>query len=256
MKLKGVYILACIFLLALPLSIAVKPTTTTATLAPTGLVIRIPPFEYVPYANVTANFHVYNSSFFILDNTTTSCDLHVYNQTGGHIINNKTLPFEVEEGEFYYKMDKSLFMVNKEYGYIVYCNNTNEAGFISGSFVVTDRLETSRPEGEANILLGIILIPLVFGIFLLVGAVTLGEEHGVLRIALYLLALLTVLASMHFAMVGAVNYLNLPELEGFIGTTAFWISVAFFTIVSYFMIYFILKIFKAAAQKREEKLEY
>jgi len=254
MKLKGIYILMCIFLLALPLAAAVRPVTTTATLAPTGLVIRIPPFDYMPHVNITINIHVYNSTFFEVDNATTSCSLHVYNQTGGHITENSTLPYN--SNEFYYNMDKTLFMVNKEYGYIIACNNTNEAGFVSGSFVVTDRLDTSRPEGEAVILLAIILLPIILGIFLLVGAVTLGDEHGVLRIALYLLALLTVLASFHFGMVSAVNYLNLPELEEFIGTTVYWISIAFFTIVSYFMIYFIIKLFDTAAQKKEEKLEY
>lgn len=103
----------------------------------------------------------------------------------------------------------------------------------------------------------IILLPLIFGIFCLIGALYMSDEHSVLKIALYLLSLSTVFSSLHFAQV-VVSSQN-PEMSSsidLIGNTLLWIGRIFFLIIAYFLIYAIYKGFRIAAQEKAERLNY
>jgi hypothetical protein len=110
---------------------------------------------------------------------------------------------------------------------------------------------------DSKVLVAIIaLIPLVFGIFLIVGAATLSEEHKALRIFLFLLSIMTFFVSMHFGMLGVVKFYDFPELENLIGTTTYWTVWVMVVIVTYFIIYLLYHMISHIAGKKEAKLRY
>lgn len=100
----------------------------------------------------------------------------------------------------------------------------------------------------------LILIPVIFGLFCLVGAATLGKQHDVLRTALFLLSLITVLGSVYLSSVVIAS--SNPIVQNALGVTQSWIGYAIFVIVIYFLLYLIYKGFQLAAQKKQEKIEY
>ena len=101
----------------------------------------------------------------------------------------------------------------------------------------------------------IILIPLIFGLFMLIGAASLSSEHEVFRWFLFLLSPITVWVSFHFGMVSLVYTHGLPELQEAIGDTTYWMSWLFSVMLSYFLIYTIWKWANTVAQKKKEESE-
>lgn len=111
-------------------------------------------------------------------------------------------------------------------------------------------------EEEKVIIAILIIAPLVLGLFLLIGAGSMSDEHRALRIALFLLSVITFFVSMHFGAVALVKFYRFPELEALLGSTTYWMAWVFGVIVTYFIIYAFYKIVHRAAQKRKEKLHY
>lgn len=107
------------------------------------------------------NFHVLNATGSILDNTTTECILHFYDNTGVHLFRNELLYFN---GDFYYNMSGTLIQDNGEYAYNVWCTNSQVGGFTSGEIIVT----TSGNENEDNYLeiAGILMFVICFMFFI------------------------------------------------------------------------------------------
>lgn len=82
--------------------------------------------------------HVINSTR-AKTNLTTSCALHVYNQTGWDIeIGNQWMEFETYNGiDFAKTIDGKNFSKTGIYGYVIQCNSSTEVGFYENSFEVT-----------------------------------------------------------------------------------------------------------------------
>lgn len=102
----------------------------------------------------------------------------------------------------------------------------------------------------------LMLLPMILGIFLIIGATSLGEDHNVFKIFLYLGSLATFFISAHFGLITLTNLYDFPELEGLMGTSIYWISLVFFVVLSYFLIYVVTKAIRMAALKKKERLEY
>jgi len=106
-------------------------------------------------------------------------------------------------------------------------------------------------------LAAIILLPVIFGGFCIIGAVTLGERHSPFKIFLFLLSLFSVLGSLWFASIVTENQdATFDALQEGLGDTTRYISYILFAIVSYFIIDLIIQVFKQAAQEKKAKLEY
>jgi hypothetical protein len=107
-------------------------------------------------------------------------------------------------------------------------------------------------------LAAIILLPMVFGSFLLVGSVALsGEQHPAFKIFLFLMSLLSYFLSSWVGMLVAVEYhATFTALQDFLGWSAWLIGSVWVICVVYFVIYLIASAFKAAAQEKSERLEY
>lgn len=104
----------------------------------------------------------------------------------------------------------------------------------------------------------IIVLPVIFGFFGLIGTWFMGEHHSVLKIFMYLLSLVSVFGSFYLGqLVLAQEWVatagDLTEGMGFLTYIYGWI---FATIIVYFLIYAFIKLTHRAAQKEKEKLEY
>ena len=116
------------------------------------------------------------------------------------------------------------------------------------------RVET---EDSGNmILFGIIILPMILAIVFMVASLGLGEDHAILKIALFLLSPIMFFVSLHASLIGLVKMYNFPEMQEFIGSTTYWFGWFVIVVISYFVIYFIYKAFQIAAQKRSERLRY
>ena len=64
----------------------------------------------------------------------------------------------------------------------------------------------------------IILLPIVFAIFCIIGAASMGEEHNPLRIALFLLSIVCIFTSMHLGSI-IINDINpsFGEMQNLLG---------------------------------------
>ena len=141
---------------------AVKPIQTNLNLDE-GLGIRFPQLETLKTnTDYELNFHVFNISNGLPSFNYTSggklkteCWFHLYNNSGGHILNISLNSMD-ETFDFDYTIDKSNFSKAGLYPYIIQCNSTFIGGFASGIFEVTDsgRDETTTNNGPLLVLIG------------------------------------------------------------------------------------------------------
>ena len=86
------------------------------------------------------NFHIFNKSngLSIISNIT--CVFHVYNESGGHIIDD--MPFTLDHTyDFEYNIKGGNFSNSGDYAFLFQCNTTSLGGFVAQKFSVT-------PNGE------------------------------------------------------------------------------------------------------------
>ena len=216
------------------------------------ITIQIPQIIYYQHGeNITFNFHVYNYTGYILDNTTTNCTIHMYNNLGEEIIDEDLI---FEGYDFIYVSNDSVFQEGEYYSYLVDCQSDMYAGFISTFFQVTYEGAEKHVAGFPIAI--IILIPLIFSILTIVGAATLSEQHSALRIFLFLLSFVGIWTSLHLSVITLIRYYAFPELQELLGTTTYFIGITFFAIVSYFIIYLFYILVQQAAQRKKERLQY
>lgn len=207
--------------------------------------------------NKSFNFHVHfiNSSNYPVIASQFSCVGHFYNTQNQHVLELNSLN-DANGYDDYFVITTAVTGVEQTVPYNILCNSSQgEAAFISGAFFITTDSEEKDSQGSA--LLAIVaLIPLIFGLFMVLGASSLGDDHNSLRIALFLLSPISVFLSLHFAIIGIVKYYGMIELQDAIGSTTYWMGWFFFALITYFGIYAFYKAINTAAQKKEERLNY
>ena len=162
----GVYFF--VFLLLVSLVAGAPPVTQTAEGAG-GLTI-----EYPKYTSTRMNqqfslhTHVYNTSdgVFITPDMA-SCELHIYNESGNHVLEGEMYA-DSNDKEFAYYMTAENFSVRGRYSYIIQCNTTDQGGFVSGLFDVTP--DGIDPEDECDVGIYVIMFfMLLIGLCFYVG---------------------------------------------------------------------------------------
>ena len=114
-----------------------------------------------------------------------------------------------------------------------------------------------EPEGDKMVLAVMILLPMVVGLFMLIGAITLNdEEHHGLRIGLFLASLFSFFGSSYLGVQTIIKYYNFPEMQNAFTWVMYGIGGLIFFVTSYFLIYVIIVAVNSAAQKRKERLKY
>lgn len=241
-----------LFLILIGSALAVKPTQEST--AAGELTVLYPKTEYVRQnAPLNLHFHIMNSTGWSINSSDLTCHIHLFNNTNSHSLK---AVLEKDGPDMEIELNNSFTANLGIIAYNVWCNSSyNEAGFVSDSVLVTESGNQEDAIGSA--LLGfIILIPLIFGLFMLIGAATMNEEHHVFKIFLFLLSPISVWVSLHFAMVSLVKYYGLFDLQNSIGTTTYWMAWTFFVMISYFIIYSIWKMFAYMAQQKQESIKY
>ena len=150
-------------------------------------------------------------------------------------------------------LNESLFELNKNYQYLLYCNNTNEAGFITNAFEITK--EGKQSQYSDFVLATIILIPFALAVLLLLGSMGLSEQHTAIKIGMYMLMIPSFWFSLYLAGVTITEYMGFSAMQEAIGLAISITGWIFFFMISYFAIYLIYIIFKAKAENKEDKLE-
>lgn len=235
-------------------------SVASAFAAPPGQTLGVMNILYpkVDSIKVDDNFyfhlHAFDELGNILNNSDYTCNIHIYGPMGSHEIESVMVnDANGYDKEFIYNSSS-----NNELGwhsYNIWCYSVNEAGAISEPFRVT--VDGTNKDTQGSALLAIVaLIPLIFGLFMVLGASTLGDDHNALRIALFLLSPISVFVSLHFAIIGVVKYYGLTELQDAIGSTTYWMGWFFFALLTYFGIYAFYKAINAAAQRKDERLNY
>jgi len=155
--------------------------------------------------------------------------------------------------------ESGINIINITWGnFTPYCNATFNYSDV-GTYHYNSSIESGAITvvGDRSMIAAIIiLIPLVLGLFLLIGAFSLSQQHTPIKVFMLLLSLLTIFVSFHFAMINVVKYMDFPELQNLIGSTTYWWAILFAVIVTYFIIYAFYVFIKSAARARQERLEY
>jgi len=139
-----------------------------------GLSITYPIIEtYKIDDDIIFYFHVYNSTGFIVDNTSLICNFHLYDVFGNHLhVGN--LSFDNEENEFYINVNSGNFTNTGIYSFLLNCAN-GEAGYISKDFEIT-RSGIQPPILAFVVMLGFIIFMLI------ITSIILNENHIFLKI--------------------------------------------------------------------------
>lgn len=174
----------CFLLFLCSFSVFGAKIIQTSDSAVNELEIIYPSFEYITIINnevenVIFNFHVYNSSGYLLDNTVVSCYIHIHDVFGTHLVGEA---LEFNDDDFFYNLTVSEFKMNKNYEYIVDCNNT-QAGFLRASFYLQDfefkpieYIETTKIIFYSIIFFVIVLAYLGFAV---------SNKHVIVKIFIY-----------------------------------------------------------------------
>jgi len=161
----------------------------------------------------------------------------IYNETGQRVENGTLTQLNGSIYYFNFTLGEGTYLVKL-------CDGTTREVYV----------ETA--EDSNMILFGIILLPMILAIIFILSSIGMGDDHAVLKIALFLLAPVLFFVSLHASMLALIKVYDFPEMQEFIGTTSYWFGWFLFVLFSYFIIYFIYKAFQMAAQKKRERLEY
>jgi len=197
--------------------------------------------------------HVFNISTGMPVTAGITCYLHLYNASRDYLAEVYTSTV-AHQFNYEFLVGKNNFTNSGFYPIIFQCNNSNTGGFYSDFLEVSYNGQPFSEDKSPLIIL--ILLPLIFASILIFGAVFMGDEHHVFKIFTFLLTPMLFFSSMHFALVTIAQLYNLPALQELIGDTIYWTGIITGVIITYFIIYFIYKAFKVAAQDKEENLEY
>lgn len=100
-------------------------------------------------------------------------------------------------------------------------------------------------------------LPVLIGIFCLVGAVSLSaEDHGVFKMFLFLFSFVFFFSAFHLATLSLIEYFAFPVLVEALADINYYFTVMWVVMVAYFLIYSIYRMVRQAAQDKEEGLRY
>jgi len=150
-----------LFLSLMSLVVAAPPFLQTSDLADTSVIIEAPVLEYIK-ANEAFDFHIHihnSTNGILLDNTTTSCYLHLYSSGGnGHHLIEDEMGFDSNNFDFFYEVSAGN-LTEGSYAILFYCEVPGErGGFLEYSFVANNG-------GDSNVF---ILVTDIFMICLII----------------------------------------------------------------------------------------
>lgn len=239
--------LVAALILALPFVVAAPPFSEPESGG--GLLVQAPKFLYQQqYREFRLHSHVFNSTGYLVTNTTVNCTAHVYNSTNRHVVK-QLMTFDGVDFEA-----TVLLNTTGEHSFTIYClqPSTGNGGYASAEFMVTT---TGRDDQHSDLtplaaaILGLYLVALFFGI----GGLQFkeSEEHRVFSYALFLLGCVFALVAS-----GLVVYFSGVLYSAFaIDATLATIARAFSLVLIGVFFYWVFYVFYALYVYRKNKRE-
>ena len=198
--------------------------------------------EYIPFNKVPANddltfhIHVYNSSGHLQTDTTTSCYVHFYNNSGSHV--HEEVMLLDSNGVDFFVSDFAFTLIPGTYAYIAWCNNTDEGGFISNSFEVLE--DINEPVRSDLIPLTIVFGSFLFGLIFVYCGINLRTEaiaktRVAEKIILYFVGLCVSLSGYFFILLEIYNNTNFTYYKTTITLIFSLLVLSFLAIVGFFV---------------------
>ncbi len=170
---KKIYLFPLALLFLISFTIAAPPPQTNINVN-IGLEIEFPKISSIQEGkDYEFNFHVYNiSNGLRLDNTSTSCDFHLFNSSvGGHQILRDEIDFDNISMDWFIIVLGGNFSTS-EYSILLDCNDGGFGGFVSFAFEVTPTgAIIEKPEASLYFII-VFSVLLLFALFLTIGIVT------------------------------------------------------------------------------------
>lgn len=240
---------------------AVKPTPPVITTAG-ALYIQesgISTFKY--NYDHDFEFHVFNSTAGKVTNLTATCDFHIYNRSGAHIVDEHKIGMDTNLEDFEYEYNASTHLISAPgtYSYIIWCTNngtgvTKESGYSQAQFYVTYSGEQAPDDLTP---LGIMfLIPLFLAFLCMVSISVLGEGHAAFKMFMFLASFLCVFVSYNYAVEVIGTYYDSLTLQNFVASDYVWLGYVFYIIIIYFILYWIIQIFEYMSGKKNAQLNF
>ena len=142
------------------------------------------------------------------------------------------------------------------YRYYTTCNASNEFATATGTLTVSHDgfPKSSQPSVFLAVL---ILVPMLCGIVILYGAMSMdSEEHIAFKIFAYLVAATTTYFSFGLGLTAVTRFYDFPMFQENLTFTWWVIGTLVGLMMTYFILYLIKKAFSIAAQDRAERFEY
>lgn len=170
-------------ILILPGVIAAPPFQEAA--AATGLDVRFPPLmTFAANSTVTGHTHVYNRSTGLpVTNETTQCFLHLYNETGSHLVEQE-MEFSSNGQEWQQIILGGNLSEPGERSFIIWCNASLQGGFVSGAIDITESGDLLSEAGS-KFYIGVIFFFLLISIMLFIGFYKEGKWQMKMTYALF-----------------------------------------------------------------------
>ena len=174
------FLLVVLILLIFPLIYAQQPPPAPQTNININVGLQIEFTQISVFENSKDhifNVHVFNiSTGKKVDDVTTECFFHLFDNTGFHVINQLSMPFDSVGLDWDLNITGGNFTRNGLYSSLVVCSADDIGGFASVGFIVT---QTGDQLTESISMIYFILTLGVFGIFLLTlwGAIVLPMKN-------------------------------------------------------------------------------
>jgi len=227
----------------------------------TGMQIEYPPFEFIKLGTAQRfHVHVINETT-AKTNKTTSCFIHLYNQTGWDIGGTDLILEGYNGVDFAATLDAGNFSTNGIYAWVIQCNATNEIAFAAGSITVSPlgkefTIQQSILDSIIFIIAILIFIGLIVaGVYLpsgnhkdsITGYISSVNNLKYLRILCFAFAYLVLMLIMYFAWMMCFAQSNLIFLTDLF-RVAFWTQV--YLIVPLFIVGVIIVIIHAVEDSK------
>ena len=210
------------------------PFQSGSTYVSEKLEIAYPKLEYFESeSNFTLHFHVFNSTGFPLNVSTTTCTMHLYDSQDAHIL--KTIMKFEDEYDYEANINTSIIKKDGAYSYIVQCLNDQQGGFVSGSFQVVNQAR-NKALSNGRILASVIGLGILAFFFLLLAFSLDKEDH-------FLLKLFAVFFSLFAIMLIPAVILNegSRKVLGLFYQVPLWFFIIFVTYISVYLVWHWMK---------------
>ncbi|RLA60552.1 MAG: hypothetical protein DRR04_05340 [Gammaproteobacteria bacterium] len=238
-------LLLCVSVLAAP------PFQSSEAAAADEFTVIYPKMEaYEAGVNATIHAHVFDNKGLPVNDTTTSCEFHLYDQINKHVMA-VTMAWDVTEWEV--DINASVMSRVGTHPYIIYCDNGTMGGYASTSFLVTT---DGRNEEVSFQWILLAFLPILFGFLVVFGARLFDAvEHWVLHVAAYLLALVSTFASAWWAGLAVIKFAEWGVMQNAIGSWTWMSGIMIAVIAFYWLIYVFVRLINIAAAKKEGRLD-